>query len=57
MKDKKDLGYEEYLNQTQKEPSEDEMNNMEKVFCKAIVLKNHQKPLNNLDYKSLPCRA
>lgn len=57
MKDKKDLGYEEHLNQTQKEPSEDEVNAMEKVFCKAIVLKNYQRPLNNIDYKSLPYGA
>lgn len=57
MKDKKDLGYEEHLNQTQKEASEDVINDMTKVFCKAIVLKNHQKPLNNLDYKSFPYGA
>lgn len=51
MKNHKDLNYEKYLDQTQKEPSEEELNNMEKVLCKANVLKNYQKPLNNFNYK------
>lgn len=51
MKDDRDLNYEEFLNQTQKEPRGDEINNMEKVLCKSVVLKNHQKPLNNFNYK------
>lgn len=51
MKDQRDLNYEEFLNQTQNEPNEEELNNMEKVLCKAIVLKNNQKALNNFNYK------
>lgn len=51
MTDQRDLNYEEFLNQTQNEPNEEELNNMEKVLCKAIVLKNNQKPLNNFNYK------
>lgn len=53
MKNKRDLNYEEYLNQTQTEPSEEELNNMEKVLCKATILKNNQKPLNNFNYTPL----
>lgn len=51
MNDEKDLGYEEYLNQMQKEPNEEELNNRERVLCKARVLKNFKKPLNNFNYK------
>lgn len=51
MKDHRDLNNEEFLNQTQKEPSDEELNNMEKVLCKASVLKNYQQPLNNFNYK------
>lgn len=50
MKSNRDLNYEEFLNQTKKEPSEEELNNMEKVLCKARVLKNFKKPLNNFNY-------
>lgn len=51
MKNNRDLNYEKFLNQTQKEPSEEELNDMEKVLCKATVLKSNQKPLNNFNYK------
>lgn len=51
MRDKRDFNYEEYLNQTQKEPSEKELIHMEKVLCKATVLKSYKSPLNNLNYK------
>ena len=51
MKDNRDLNYEEYLNQTQKEPSEEELNNMEKVLYKATIFKNYKSPINNLNYK------
>lgn len=51
MKDNRDLNYEEYLEQTQKEPNEEELNQMEKVLCKATILKNYKSPLNNLNYK------
>lgn len=51
MKDPKDLSYEEYLNQTQKEPNEKEVISIEKVLCKATILKNYKSPLNNLNYK------
>lgn len=48
-----DLAYQEYLKITHKEPTEDELNDMEKVFCKATIIKDHKKPLNNLDYQPL----
>ena len=51
MRDKIDLGYEQFLNQTKKEPNEKELNHMEKVLCKATILKNYKSPLNNLNYK------
>lgn len=51
LKDNRDLNYEEFLNQTQKEPNEKKLRDMEKVLCKATILKCYQKPLNNFDYK------
>ena len=51
IKDQRDLNYEEFLNKTQNEPSREELNNTEKVLCKASVSKKHQKPLNNFNYK------
>lgn len=51
MKNNRDLNYEEYLNQTKKEPSEKELNQMEKVLSISTILKNYKSPLNNLNYK------
>ena len=48
-----DLTYEEYLQTHNPEPSEEELHDMEKVFCKAKILKSYKKPLNNLHYKPL----
>ncbi len=50
MKGEKDLGYEEHLNKTQKEPSKDELKDMEKAFCKTSLLKSDQQSLNNPYY-------
>ena len=47
------LSYEEHLRFHNLEPSDDMLNDMERVFCKAIILKHHKQPLNNLDYKNL----
>jgi hypothetical protein len=50
-----DLSYAEFLKQNNPEPTGDELDDMEKVFCKAKVLKthNHLHPLNNLYYQPL----
>lgn len=53
MKVENDMSYEEYLEQTHKEPRPDELNDMEKAFCKASLLKSYQKPLNNPYYQPL----
>ncbi len=48
-------GYEEWLNQTTKEPADNEVNNMEKEYCKSYILKSHKHlhPLNNINYQPL----
>lgn len=51
MKDKRYLGFEQFLKVTQKEPNEEELKNMEKVLCKSTILKNYKNPINNLNYK------
>lgn len=51
MKVNKDLDYDEYLSKTQKEPRGNELNDMEKVFCKTSVVKSSKKPLNNPYYQ------
>ena len=48
------LGYEEYLRDTTTEPSSDEINNMEKIFCKSKILKKVSfTPVNILNYQPL----
>ena len=38
---KQDLDYEEWLRDNNPEPTIDEINNMDRVFCKLLYLKNH----------------
>lgn len=47
-----DFGYEEYL-RDQQEPTEAELNLMERDFCKSLAVGNRiiaQKPLNNKNF-------
>lgn len=50
-----DLSYAQFLKETQEEPTSDELDDMEKVFCKSKILKTHKHlhPLNNLYYQPL----
>ena len=50
-----DLSYSEYLKETNPPLSSDELDDMEKVYCKARILKpnKHLHPLNNLNYQPL----
>ena len=48
-----DLSYEEHLRFHNLEPSDDMLNDMERVFCKATILKHHKQPLNNIYYNNL----
>jgi hypothetical protein len=50
---KRDKNYEEWLDKNSSEIRNSELNDMEKVFCKSIILKNYQTPLNNFDYNPL----
>lgn len=50
---KHDLAYAEYLRTSIKEPSEDELNTMKSVMCKAQVIKGNKTALNNLHYQPL----
>jgi len=47
------LGYEEWLRDNLKAPSEDEINNMDRVFCSSTILKKSFNPINTLNYKPL----
>jgi len=57
MQNNKGLAYEENIVEPQKKSREDEVKDMSKVFWETIVLRTHQKPLNNLNYKSFPYGA
>ena len=49
-----DLDYEEYLRYSNPEPTSDDIDNMEKVFCKSKVLKSFShSPVNSFDYEPL----
>ena len=48
------LGYEEWLRDNLTPPSEDELNNMDRVFCKSSILKKSSlNPINTLHYQPL----
>lgn len=48
------LSYEEYLRDNDKEPNSDELNDMEKVFCKSCILKKSSlTPVNTFHYQPL----
>ena len=50
----KDLDYEEWLRDNNPQPTNDELNNMEKVFCKSTVLKkSSHSPINTFNYQPL----
>ncbi len=49
-----DLNYEEYLRDLNTEPSSNELDDMEKVFCKSTILKKLSiNPINSLNYQPL----
>jgi hypothetical protein len=48
-----DLSYKEHLRVHNLQPSDDALNDMERVFCKATILKHHEQPLNNIHYNNL----
>ncbi len=49
-----DLNYEEYLRDLNTEPSSDELDKMEKVFCSSVILKKSSfNPINSLNYQPL----
>ena len=48
-----DLSYMEWLMEHNPEPTPNDMNNMEKVFCKSTILKTSQHTHNNLHYQPL----
>ena len=50
---KQNLSYEEWLKIHKPEPTNDELNDMEKVFCKATILKSNSYPHNNYNYQPL----
>ena len=43
------LGYEEWLRDNLKAPSEDEINNMDRVFYSSTILKKSFNPINTLN--------
>jgi hypothetical protein len=47
------LSFEEHLRFHNLQPSDDALNDMERVFCKATILKHHKQPLNNINYNNL----
>ena len=47
------LGYEEWLRDNLKAPSEDEINDMDRVFCSSTILKKSFNPINTLNYQPL----
>jgi hypothetical protein len=50
---KKDKAYEEWLDKNSSEIRNSDINDMERVFCNSIILKNYQQPLNNFNYNPL----
>lgn len=48
-----DLSYKEHLRVHNLQPSDDALNDMERVFCKATILKHQKQPLNNIHYNNL----
>lgn len=49
-----DLNYEEYLRDINNEPTSQELDDMEKVFCKSKILKRSTlSPINTLTYQPL----
>ena len=49
-----DLNYEEWLRDNNPEPTIDEINNMDRVFCKSTILKKLSiNPINSLNYQPL----
>lgn len=50
-----DIAYGEYLRENYTPPNEAELNDMERVFCKAKILKTHKhlQPINNLYFQPL----
>jgi hypothetical protein len=49
-----DLDYEEWLRENNPPPTNNELNNMNKVFCKSKILKNISlDPINTLNYQPL----
>lgn len=49
-----DLSYAQFLKETQEEPTSDELDDMEKVFCKSKILKRSTlSPINTLTYQPL----
>ncbi|MCK5294826.1 MAG: hypothetical protein KAJ49_09250 [Arcobacteraceae bacterium] len=49
-----DLNYEEYLKDNNPEPTSDEIDKMEQVFCSSVILKKSSlNPINTLNYQPL----
>ena len=49
-----DLDYKEWLRDNNPEPTSDELDNMESVFCNATILKkSFHSPINTLNYQPL----
>jgi len=49
-----DLDYEEWLRDNNPEPTIDELNNMDRVFCRSTILKkSFFSPINTLHYQPL----
>jgi len=52
---KQDLEYEEWLRDNSLEPTIDDINNMERVFCKSTIFRKPlHYPINTLNYQPLP---
>lgn len=52
---KQDLDYEEWLRDNNPQITSDEIDDMEKVFCKSTILKkSSHSPINTLHYQPLP---
>lgn len=47
-----DLSYLEWL-ECNKDLTVEDIDNMEKVICKASILKNHKKPVNHIQFQPL----
>ena len=51
---KQDLDYEEWLRYNNPQPRANELDDMEKVFCKSTILKkSSHNPINTLTYQPL----